>query len=125
MPVFKYADAGAGLKYSGVEDYPAVAAAALAEMYAQVGPLRADPAGLATRGVLVRHLVMPKDIARSREVIDIVADAAPQTGINIMGQYHPAHRAEAFPELLLRPTRETVSSLRAYAESRGLARVDS
>jgi len=124
MPDFKYADAAAGKKYSGVDNYPTAATAALAEMYAQVGPLRTDPEGLATRGVLVRHLVMPKDLARSREVIDIVAETAPQTGINVMGQYHPAHRADAFPELLLRPTYATIRSLREYAESRGLARVD-
>lgn len=125
MPDFKYADADFGRKYSDVDDYPRVATAALAEMYAQVGPLQVEGAsGLATRGVLVRHLVLPNELAASRKVVDVVADTAPGTGINVMGQYHPAYHADDFAELSARPSHETVVSLRAYAESRGLVRVD-
>jgi len=124
MPDFKYAGAAAGKKYSGVDDYPSVATAALAEMHRQVGPLKTDRAHLASRGVLVRHLVMPDDLAASRDVIDIVAQAAPGCGINVMGQYRPAHKAEEFAELMSRPDGKTVRSLRDYARSRGLAGVD-
>jgi len=124
MPDFKYADPAAGRKYSGVDDYPQVAEAALAEMYRQVGPLRTDPRGVATRGVLVRHLVMPGDLARSRDVLDAVARAAPACAINVMGQYRPEYRAEEFPELLARPAPAEVSALRRRAESLGLVRVD-
>ena len=123
MPDFKYADADAGKKYSGVPDYPEVATAALAEMYRQVGKLELD-GHVATTGVLVRHLVMPGDIAKSHEVIDIVARTAPGCAINVLGQYHPAYRAGEFPELVARPSWDEISSLRKYAADQGLVRVD-
>jgi len=77
MPDFKWADPVSGRKYSGVADYPEVARAALAEMHRQVGPLRTGASALASGGVMVRHLVMPMDLARSEEVLRIVAEAAP------------------------------------------------
>jgi putative pyruvate formate lyase activating enzyme len=124
MPDFKWADEAVGKKYSGVPDYPKVAAAALAEMYHQVGPLESDSRGVATRGVLVRHLVMPGDLAGSKQVMDTVARIAPGTMINVMGQYRPAHRAGDFPELMGFPSRDEILSLREYAGSRGLVLTD-
>ncbi len=126
MPDFKYGDPAAGRKYSGVDDYPAVAAAALAEMYRQVGPLQTDARGAAARGVLVRHLVLPADLARSRDALTAVACAAPACAINVMGQYHPAGEAAVIPveELLACPSAEEVAELRRYAVSLGLVRVD-
>jgi putative pyruvate formate lyase activating enzyme len=124
MPDFKYADAAAGLKYSGVADYPAVASAAIAEMYRQVGPLVLDDHRVAARGLLVRHLVLPRDIARSREVINQVAAVAPGAAINVMGQYHPAYQAWRFPELQVHLSAADIRDLREYAASRGLMRVD-
>jgi len=124
MPDFKYADAETGRRYSGVPDYPSVAEAALAEVFRQVGPLRLDAGGVAQRGVLVRHLVMPGDLARSRAVIDAVARAAPGCAINVMNQYRPAYRAAEFPELASRVPQAEVDALRAYAARRGLVRVD-
>lgn len=120
MPDFKYANPASALKYSGVGDYPQVAAAALSEMHRQVGKLRVDDRGVAMRGVLVRHLLMPGDLANGRGVIDLVAAAAPAAAINIMDQYHPAHEAANFAELMLRPGAEAIRSLRRYAEERGL-----
>jgi putative pyruvate formate lyase activating enzyme len=120
MPDFKYADADAGRKYSGVPDYPDVATAALEEMYRQVGPLRTDGRGVATRGVLVRHLVLPGDLARSREVVDIVARTAPGAALNVMAQYRPCFRADEYPELRVRPDLREVRCLREWAASREL-----
>lgn len=117
MPDFKWSDTQAGAKYSDVADYPRVATAALEEMYHQVGPLELDSSGLAQRGVLVRHLVMPGDLAGSRGVISTVARCAPQSAINVMGQYRPAHRAAGYPELMSRPSDEEIRSLRRYAVS--------
>ena len=122
MPDFKYAHAEAGRKYSGAGDYPAVAAAALEEMYRQVGPLRLDEARRATRGVLVRHLVMPGDLAGSRRVIDTVARLAPGAALNVMAQYRPCFRAQEFPELNARPESAEVRSLQSLAQRRGLTR---
>jgi putative pyruvate formate lyase activating enzyme len=124
MPDFKYASAEAGRKYSGVPDYPEIARAALAEMYRQVGPLQMDEGGLAVRGLLVRHLVMPVDLADSRKVISLVAETAPQCGINVMGQYRPCYRACEFPELLVLPKRQVIRSLRERAIQQGLFRAD-
>ena len=124
MPDFKWADEAAGEKYSGVADYPRVATSALAEMFRQVGPLQLDGKRVATRGLLVRHLVMPGDLARSREAIEIIARTAPACAINVMGQYRPAYRASEFPALLRRVDLKEVQTLRDYAASLGLMRVD-
>ena len=120
MPDFKYASADAGRKYSSVDDYPAAAERALAEMFRQVGPLELDDRGVATGGVLVRHLVMPGDTAKSREVIDIVARTAPGCTINVMAQYRPCYRAHEFAELTARPSAAEVESLRRRAADAGL-----
>jgi len=124
MPDFKWADAEAGLKYSGVPDYPRVAAAALAAMYRQVGPLRTDSHGVATGGLLVRHLVMPGDLAGSRQVVETVARIAPGAAMNVMGQYRPSYRAAQYRELARFPSRREVQELRDYALRLGLAPVE-
>ena len=124
MPDFKYASPEAARKYSGAEDYPQVARGALAEMYRQVGPLSLDERGVAGRGVMVRHLVLPMDIAGSERVIEMIAEAAPGCGINVMGQYRPCYRASEFPELLQTPAEGEIRRLRRCAETAGLKRVD-
>jgi len=124
MPDFKYADDEAALKYSGVPDYSLVARTALAEMYRQVGPLRLDNNSLATGGVMVRHLVLPMDLADSGRAIDIIAEVAPRSGINIMAQYRPCWRAGEYPELLTLPHPAEIRRLRLHAASRGLQRLD-
>ncbi|NLF31721.1 MAG: 4Fe-4S cluster-binding domain-containing protein [Planctomycetes bacterium] len=124
MPDFKWADAQAAGAYSAAPDYPQVAREALEEMYRQVGPLVLDDRGLATRGVLVRHLVMPDDLAASHGVIDIVADAAPGCSINIMAQYHPAFHDMEYPALAKTTDPADIVALRDYARDRGLRLVD-
>lgn len=120
MPDFKYSTKEAGKKYSGVENYPDIAAQALAEMYRQAGPLRLNKDGVAVQGVLVRHLVLPRDVARSRDAIDIIAKNAPGCAINIMDQYRPEYRATEFPELTGRISKYAIETLRRHARSRGL-----
>jgi len=123
MPDFKYADPEAGKRYSGVSDYPRAAQAALAEMYRQVGPLEVGGDGVATRGVMVRHLVMPSDIARSDRVVETIARTAPGCAINVMSQYRPAYRAGEYPELKSTVPRAEIDRLRRLAENHGLRRV--
>jgi len=120
MPDFKYDTDQAGRTYSGAPCYPKVASAALKEMFRQVGPLQVNEKGLATKGLLVRHLVMPPNIVDSNAVIDIVARLAPGSTINIMAQYHPAYHARQFPQLLQPPSPQTVQNARDYARQRGL-----
>ncbi len=124
MPDFKWADAAAAGVFSAAPDYPQVAREALAEMVRQVGPLVLDDRGLATRGLLVRHLVMPDDLANSHGVIDIVAETAPGCSINIMAQYHPAHHAIEYPALQKTTDPAEVVALREYAKGKGLRLID-
>ena len=124
MPDFKWADGQAAETYSGAADYPDVACEALAEMYRQVGPLVLDDRGLARRGLLVRHLVMPDDLARSHDVIDIIAESAPGCAINIMAQYHPAFHAIEYPALQKTTDPADIVALREDARAKGLRLID-
>ncbi len=93
MPDMKYADETLAQRYSKVPDYPAHNQAAVREMYRQVGDLVLDGDGIAVRGLLVRHLVLPDDIAGSAAIVRFLAEEiSPHTYINVMGQYHPAWR---------------------------------
>jgi len=93
MPDFKYWHAESARRLSRAADYPATARAALREMHRQVGPLLCDDAGLARRGVLVRHLVMPGLLAESAAIFQWLAtEISPDTFVNIMGQYRPSYR---------------------------------
>ncbi len=91
MPDFKYWDREMARKYSRAPDYPQVARRAIKEMHRQVGDLVLDGQGIATRGLLIRHLLMPGDIAGTHEVMNWIArELSPATYVNLMPQYHPA-----------------------------------
>ena len=125
MPDMKYSDGQNSGKFSGVEDYPEVNRAAVREMHRQVGDLQIDEHGIAKRGLLVRHLVLPNGLAGTEAVLRFIAKEISQnTYLNIMDQYHPEHRALEFPELS-RPLQlpEFVEAVR-LASKFGLARLD-
>ena len=91
MPDFKYWDPEMARMYSKVADYPEVARRTIKEMYRQVGDLVTDENGLAKGGLMVRHLVMPENIAGTREVMRWIArELSPTTYVNVMAQYYPA-----------------------------------
>ena len=93
MPDFKIWDEDMALRFLLAKDYPEVARNTLKEMHRQVGPLKFDENGLAKRGVLVRHLVMPGIIAGTQQILQFLSQhLAPDTYVNVMGQYHPAGR---------------------------------
>ncbi len=93
MPDFKFWDPQTARRLGRAVDYPEVARAAIAEMHRQVGDLRFGSDGLAKRGVLVRHLVMPGHGQETAAILSWLADQlGPDTYVNIMGQYRPAHR---------------------------------
>jgi len=122
MPDLKYGDNVAGARYSGVPDYWDRAREALREMHRQVGALITE-GGLAVRGLLVRHLVLPGDVARSNAVLSFLAEEfGEETFVNIMAQYYPTHRALAYPELGRRPTAEELRRVHAGARELGLRR---
>jgi len=120
MPDMKYADANVAQELSAAQDYPQVNFAAVKEMHHQVGDLQVEN-GLATRGLLVRHLVLPNNLADSVKIIDFLADEInPHTTINIMGQYRPCYQAHLHPEISRRPTHDELAIPRRYALERGL-----
>lgn len=102
MPDFKLWDEELSLRYLKAKDYPAAARAVLKEMNRQVGPLKVDEEGLARRGVLVRHLVMPGLLEESRQILNFLAkEVSPDTYVNVMAQYRPAGKVSSknFPEI--------------------------
>jgi putative pyruvate formate lyase activating enzyme len=124
MPDLKYADAETARRYSGVEGYPAVATAAVREMHRQVGDLTLNGGGVARRGLLVRHLVLPNELAGTAEVIRFLAELSPQTYLNVMDQYRPCYQAHEHPPLSRRPTRQELERALDLAKAAGLTRLD-
>lgn len=126
LPDFKYQDGAMAAKYSfEAHDYPEHAAAAIKEMHRQVGEVVTDEDGVALRGLMIRHLVMPENIAGTDRFVRWVAsELTPGTYVNIMGQYRPAHRAREFPAISRRLTREEHRQAIAWAKEAGLTRID-
>lgn len=124
MPDVKYADAATGRRYSGVDDYPTRAWAAVREMYRQVGDLTLDGRGIARQGLLVRHLVLPNGLAGTAEVADFLTTLSRHTYVNIMGQYRPCYAAIDHPPLNRRPTAGEMRQAFEAARSAGLHRLD-
>lgn len=124
MPDMKYADSVVGRRLSKVPDYPAVAQAAIKEMHQQVGDLVLDDEGLAIRGLLVRHLVLPGNLAGTAEVMKFLADEISRdTYVHVMDQYHPAAKAFAHP-VLCRPVHvDEVDHASRLAREAGLWRL--
>ena len=123
MPDIKYAIDENALKYSGVQNYWETVKLAVKEMHQQVGDLKLSKRGIAQRGLLVRHLVLPNDIAGSKAVVDFVADEiSTDTYLNIMDQYRPAYHANIYPELNRRITLSEYKDVIDYAHNKGLIR---
>jgi putative pyruvate formate lyase activating enzyme len=99
MPDAKYGDDEAGRQLSGVQDYWIRCREALAEMHRQVGDLQTDEDGIAARGLLVRHLVLPEDMARTAPIMEFLASLSPNTYVNVMAQYRPQYRAHEVPAI--------------------------
>jgi putative pyruvate formate lyase activating enzyme len=102
MPDFKYWSSERSKTYMKAADYPDAARAAIQTMHAQVGPLVIDDEGLARRGVLIRHLVMPGCLDETRAILEwIAATLGRETYVNLMDQYRPAGRvgASTYPEI--------------------------
>jgi putative pyruvate formate lyase activating enzyme len=125
MPDFKYGDNDAGKKYSCVDDYFDRASEALREMHRQVGDLVLDERGIAQKGLLIRHLVLPGGLAGTEKVMEFIAqELSPNSYVNVMAQYHPQYRAREFPELDRRITSQEYQRAVEIAGEKGLARLD-
>ena len=126
MPDFKYGDNEIAERLSGVPGYVDTAKTALREMHRQVGDLTLDKQGVAVRGLLVRHLVLPEGLAGTRRAMQFIArELSTDTYVNIMDQYHPCYQAREHPPLDRRPTRQEFAEAVAMAQGEGLMRLDS
>jgi putative pyruvate formate lyase activating enzyme len=125
MPDMKYADAATARRYSKIRNYPALNQAAVKEMHRQVGDLVLDNRGIAQRGLLVRHLVLPQRLAGTEQVLAFLAEEiSPRTYLNLMDQYHPCYRADEYPPLALPLSKEEYAAALRLARRYGLTRLD-
>lgn len=125
MPDMKYADANTARRYSKVVDYPEANQAAVREMHRQVGDLVVDSTGVAKRGLLVRHLVLPNGLAGTGEIVRFLArEISHTTYLNVMGQYRPAYKAAEFAALNCPITPDEYNQAIEMARSASLNRLD-
>ena len=126
LPDFKYQDGAMAGKYSsGADDYPEHAAAAIKEMHRQVGDVVVDENGIALRGLMIRHLVMPENVAGTDRFVQwVAAELTPSTYVNIMAQYRPEHRAHQHPAISRRLTGTEWKQAVTWAIDAGLTRLD-
>ena len=125
MPDMKFADSRVAERFLGVKDYAEVNREAVKEMHRQVGDLVLDDTGIARRGILVRHLVLPGDLAGSEKILAFLSnEISKETYLNIMGQYRPCYHADQYPGLNRRPTRNEIFRVRESAKKIGLHRLD-
>jgi len=125
MPDMKYSDEKTAEQLSGIKDYPKVNKAAVKEMHRQVGDLEIDKQGVAQRGLLVRHLVLPNRLAGTQEVVRFLAqEISTNTYLNIMAQYHPGYKAFDIPQLAHAVNRQEFLEAIDLAHQQGLNRLD-
>jgi putative pyruvate formate lyase activating enzyme len=125
MPDFKFWDSAAARTLAQVEDYQTVACLALKAMHRQVDDLVLNEQGIAQRGLLLRHLVMPDRLGGTREIMSFVArEISPNTYVNIMDQYRPCGQAVKLPGLNRRIREEEYEEALKWAKEAGLLRLD-
>ena len=125
MPDFKFWDPQVARDLCQAEDYPEIARQAVREMHRQVGDLAVDDKGVARRGLLVRHLVLPDDLSGTRGVMEFLAqEISPHTYVNVMGQYRPCGRAAEHPALRKFLTGLEHQEAQRLAREAGLTRLD-
>ena len=128
MPDFKFWEPETARRLARAKDYPKVARSAIKEMHRQVGDLVVDSGGLARRGLLVRHLVMPGQTDEAAAIFDWLADeVSADTFVNIMAQYRPEHRvpgADRYADIGRRPSSDEIRAAHRAAIDAGLWRFD-
>ncbi|MFP4082443.1 MAG: radical SAM protein [Candidatus Aminicenantes bacterium] len=125
MPDFKYTGSAAAEQYSHAPDYPQIVKLALKEMHRQVGDLLLNEKGIALRGLLVRHLVLPQGMAGTREAMHFLASqVSKKSYVNIMDQYYPCGEISPDSPLGRRITREEYEKAVKQAKEEGITRLD-
>jgi putative pyruvate formate lyase activating enzyme len=122
-PDIKYSESEPAKKYSNAPDYFERCKGAVKEMHRQVGDLKVDARGIAYRGLLIRHLVLPNNLAGSEKVLEFIAEELSKEGyVNIMAQYRPCGRAYEYEELSRRPSSIEYFKVIDYAKNLRLHR---
>lgn len=117
MPDIKYSKNETAEKYSHIKNYWDVVRKAVKEMHKQVGNLKTSKLGIAQRGLLVRHLILPNNISGSKEVIDFLAgEISKETYLNLMDQYYPSYKADNYKELNRRISKGEYYKIIDYAK---------
>jgi putative pyruvate formate lyase activating enzyme len=125
MPDMKYDDEETARELSGIENYPAVNKAAIKEMHRQTGDLEINEEGVAQRGLLVRHLVLPHGLAGTKGIVNFLSkEISRNTYVNIMAQYHPCHKALQILSLGRRISSAEFHEALSLAREAGLSRLD-
>ncbi len=125
MPDMKYADPILAERYSRIKNYPQINQAAVKEMHRQVGDLQLDGRGIATRGLLIRHLILPDNLAGTDKIVKFLAgEISKDTYLNLMDQYRPSYRAHHYPELTRRISQAEFDAAVKMAHDAGLNRLD-
>jgi len=126
MPDFKFWEPEVAKNACDAEDYPEIARQALKEMHRQAGDLVTDESGIARRGILLRHLVLPQDLAGTRQVMKFIAqEISTNTYVNIMPQYRPCGRADEIKELSRHLSQKDFNMALEAAIDEGIERLDS
>ena len=121
MPDFKYNLAERGQKYSKVKNYPEMVKKALKEMDHQVGGLKTNEQGIAYRGLIIRHLMMPGGLYDTKEVLKFIKEElSPDCMVNLMDQYYPTHKASKYEEISKRLSSKEYKQAVEYANNLGL-----
>lgn len=124
MPDIKFGDDIVAQKYLGVKQYYTIAKNAVKEMYRQVGNLASGANDIAYQGLLIRHLVMPENLAATDIIMRFIAEElSPDTYVNIMAQYFPTHKAHEYKELKRRITQPEFEAAIAMAQEAGLKNI--
>lgn len=125
MPDFKFMDPAIAEATCCAPDYPQAAKEAVIEMHRQVGDLVLNERGIAVKGLLVRHLVLPAGLSRTRDVMRFLSrEVSPDTYVNIMPQYRPEYRAHEHPGLDRMLTRQEYQKALTEAREEGITRLD-
>jgi putative pyruvate formate lyase activating enzyme len=125
MPDMKYDNQETARELSGVENYPKINKAAIREMHRQVGDLEIDREGVAQRGLLVRHLVLPRGLAGTKGIVEFVSrEISRDTYVNVMGQYRPCYKASQIHGLERRTSVAELQEALSLAQEAGLSRLD-
>jgi putative pyruvate formate lyase activating enzyme len=120
LPDIKYLENGLGKQFSAVDDYADIVPKVLREMLDQVGHLETDDEGIAVRGLLVRHLVLPNHLDNSRRCLHFLADLSADTFVSIMSQYSPQYKACDYPGINRTLTEDEYDEVTDYALDLGL-----